>query len=73
MDSAAAPPARVPAAEFAGKVVGPEMVKELETYYEQKRRRDLDRRGKVEAGPGPGEDRRPAIPPVSEVKESGKR
>ena len=54
-------PGEDPRAEFAGKVVGPEMVKELETYYEQKRRRELDRRGKLEAGQGSGEDRRPAF------------
>jgi uncharacterized membrane protein len=66
-------PGQEPGAEFAGKVVGPEMVKELETYYEQKLRRDLDRQGKLEPGPGSRGGSATGIPPTSDREESGKR
>ncbi len=57
-----------------GTAVDSEMIKEIESYYQQKRLRDLSRRRQGPGGQGAAEGERPdpRDPPSSPAQESGK-
>jgi hypothetical protein len=67
-----------PAAEVtgvaAGTAVDSEMIKEIESYYQQKRLRDLQRKRQGQSGPGVAKGERTGlmVPASSPRQESGK-